>query len=165
MDFPNKAARLDYLLRKDLEEGGLGVDWENVNGRPSKLSEFDNDEGFAKTKADVGLGNVDNTSDADKPISSAIQAALDLKADRDELFSGDYDDLTNKPTSDIQLGVTAHGWGNHADAGYSKFDGNYSSLSGKPVGEAVADAEDESDVVTQFNALLASLRGAGLLEE
>lgn len=31
-------------------------------------------------KADVGLGNVDNTSDADKPISTAQQSALDLKA-------------------------------------------------------------------------------------
>ena len=29
------------------------------------------------TKAQVGLGNVDNTSDADKPISTATQAALD----------------------------------------------------------------------------------------
>ena len=32
------------------------------------------------TKSDVGLGNADNTSDADKPISTATQAALDLKA-------------------------------------------------------------------------------------
>lgn len=31
------------------------------------------------TKSDIGLGNVDNTSDADKPISTATQAALDLK--------------------------------------------------------------------------------------
>ncbi|MBD2107424.1 hypothetical protein [Nodosilinea sp. FACHB-13] len=31
-------------------------------------------------KADVGLGNVDNTPDAAKPISTATQAALDLKA-------------------------------------------------------------------------------------
>lgn len=30
-------------------------------------------------KADVGLGNVDNTSDANKPVSTAQQAALDLK--------------------------------------------------------------------------------------
>ena len=30
-------------------------------------------------KADVGLGNVDNTSDASKPISTAVQTALDLK--------------------------------------------------------------------------------------
>ena len=33
------------------------------------------------TKFTIGLGNVDNTSDADKPISTATQAALDLKAD------------------------------------------------------------------------------------
>jgi len=32
-------------------------------------------------KTAVGLGNVDDTTDADKPISSATQAALDLKAD------------------------------------------------------------------------------------
>jgi hypothetical protein len=32
------------------------------------------------TKAMVGLGNVDNTSDVDKPVSTANQTALDLKA-------------------------------------------------------------------------------------
>jgi hypothetical protein len=32
------------------------------------------------TKSDVGLGNVDNTSDANKPISTATQTALDTKA-------------------------------------------------------------------------------------
>jgi hypothetical protein len=31
-------------------------------------------------RAALGLGNVDNTADADKPISKATQAALDLKA-------------------------------------------------------------------------------------
>ena len=34
------------------------------------------------TKADIGLGNVDNTSDANKPVSTAAQAALDLKVDK-----------------------------------------------------------------------------------
>lgn len=33
-------------------------------------------------KGDVGLGNVDNTSDAAKPVSTAQQTALDLKADK-----------------------------------------------------------------------------------
>ena len=33
------------------------------------------------TKADVSLGNVDNTSDVTKPISTATQTALDTKAD------------------------------------------------------------------------------------
>lgn len=34
----------------------------------------------ALVKGDVGLGNVDNTSDANKPISTATQTALNLKA-------------------------------------------------------------------------------------
>lgn len=38
-------------------------------------------------KSDVGLWNVDNTSDANKPISTATQAALDLKADKSEISS------------------------------------------------------------------------------
>lgn len=32
-------------------------------------------------KADVGLSNVDNTADMDKPVSTAVDSALDLKAD------------------------------------------------------------------------------------
>lgn len=36
-------------------------------------------------KADVGLSNVDNTSDLNKPISTATQAALDLKASTSSL--------------------------------------------------------------------------------
>ena len=32
------------------------------------------------TKAQVGLGNADNTADADKPISTATQAALDAES-------------------------------------------------------------------------------------
>lgn len=35
----------------------------------------------AVTKAQVGLGDVDNTSDENKPISTATQSALDLKLD------------------------------------------------------------------------------------
>ena len=36
---------------------------------------------LAYTKSDVGLGNVDNTSDANKPVSTAQAAADALKAD------------------------------------------------------------------------------------
>ena len=39
------------------------------------------------TKAQVGLGNVDNTSDANKPVSTAVQAALDLKADAEDVYT------------------------------------------------------------------------------
>jgi hypothetical protein len=36
---------------------------------------------YVPTKAEVGLSNVDNTSDINKPISSATQTALNAKAD------------------------------------------------------------------------------------
>lgn len=39
-------------------------------------------------KADVGLSNVDNTSDAGKPVSIAQQAALDAKADETIMIGG-----------------------------------------------------------------------------
>lgn len=40
------------------------------------------------TKAQVGLGNVDNTSDANKPVSTAQQAAIDLKVDKTTTVNG-----------------------------------------------------------------------------
>lgn len=51
-------------------------------------------------KTDVGLDKVDNTSDADKPISTATQAALDLKADKTEL-----NNYYNKTEVDTALGT------------------------------------------------------------
>lgn len=38
-------------------------------------------------KGDVGLGNVDNTSDASKPVSTATQNALDAKADKTAVYT------------------------------------------------------------------------------
>ena len=39
------------------------------------------------TKEQVGLSNVDNTKDADKPVSTATQAALDLKANAADVYT------------------------------------------------------------------------------
>lgn len=38
-----------------------------------------------KSKSDIGLGNVDNTSDLNKPISTATQTALNSKLDDTQL--------------------------------------------------------------------------------
>lgn len=46
-----------------------------VNSTPATLK-----TDLTLTKSDVGLSNVDNTSDANKPISSATQTALNAKA-------------------------------------------------------------------------------------
>lgn len=55
------------------------------------------------TKADVGLGNVDNTSDADKPISTAQQAAIDaVRAENfDELFESVEDGVFAAPVLEV----------------------------------------------------------------
>ncbi len=51
------------------------------------------------TKADVGLGNVDNTSDEAKPISTATQAALDEKVNTTTTVNG------KALTTNISLGA------------------------------------------------------------
>lgn len=42
---------------------------------------------YTPTKSDVGLGNVDNTSDTNKPISTATQTALDGKVNIADLVT------------------------------------------------------------------------------
>lgn len=54
------------------------------------------------SKCDVGLGNVDNTSDAAKPISNATQAALNLKEDKANLKALAYKASLSK--NDVGLG-------------------------------------------------------------
>jgi len=55
------------------------------------------------TKAMVGLSNVDNTSDANKPISSATQTALDLKAN---LVSPTFTGVPSAPTAVLGTNTT-----------------------------------------------------------
>ena len=51
------------------------------------------------TKAHVGLGNVDNTSDANKPISTATQTALDLKANSADITELSQDAVNSALTA------------------------------------------------------------------
>ena len=57
------------------------------------------------TKAQVGLGNVDNTSDISKPISTAVQNALDTKVDKvvdKQLSTEDYTTAEKQKLSSLQ---------------------------------------------------------------
>jgi hypothetical protein len=68
-------------------------------------------------KTDVNLGNVDNTSDLDKPISTATQDALDLKYDASNpagyITIGDVHVLSvNTYTGDVFLNKSDIGLGN-----------------------------------------------------
>lgn len=62
-------------------------------------------------KSDVGLGNVDNVSDANKPVSTATQTALDLKANQTSISNIDNTSDSNKPVSTAQAAAIAA----HAD--------------------------------------------------
>ena len=72
-----------------------------------KISKYFNDlkaVAFSGEKADIGLGNVNDTSDADKPVSNATQQALNLKANASDVYSKTETDglLNNKAnTNDV----------------------------------------------------------------
>ncbi len=57
-------------------------------------------------KGDVGLGNVDNTSDTNKPVSTAQQTALDLKA---PLASPTFTGTVTLPDNTVALGTKTTG--------------------------------------------------------
>jgi hypothetical protein len=72
-DVVDLQASLDAKL-DDSQAGAFGLALLGAtSGSAAKAS-------LAYTKSDVGLSNVDNVSDANKPVSSAQQTALDLKA-------------------------------------------------------------------------------------
>ena len=95
----------------------------------------------ALTKSSVGLANVDNTSDANKPVSTATQTALDLKANlASPTFTGTVSGITK----------TMVGLGSADDT----------ADTAKPVSTAqataiaLAKAEAIADATSQVNALL-----------
>lgn len=66
----------------------------NIDVSPSAAIDFSklnisksNILGLGIVKSDIGLANVDNTTDAAKPISTATQSALDLKANTADVSS------------------------------------------------------------------------------
>ena len=66
-----------YLKNTDI------ADWAKAESKP------------AYTASEIGLGNVDNTADIDKPISTATQTALDSKADTGHTHT--VSDITDMP--------------------------------------------------------------------
>lgn len=85
-DSVNKRFVLDAQITNINNQSGTNTGDETTlsiqTKRPLKTIENQSLEGFGNidlTKTDVGLANVDNTSDLNKPISTATQTALDLK--------------------------------------------------------------------------------------
>ena len=83
----------------DAISGGTGVDLQN------HLVDYTNPHQV--TKVQVGLGNVDNTSDVDKPVSTAQQTALDLKVDKILGKGLSTNDLTDNLLTSINGAITS----------------------------------------------------------
>ena len=81
----------------------------NVSLNTQHRSKTDNPHNV--TKDQIGLGNVDNTSDLDKPISTATQNALDLKEDKSNKgIANGYASLDSNakiPIDQIPAGIDA----------------------------------------------------------
>ncbi len=103
----------------------------------------------ALVKADVGLDNVDNTSDANKPISSATQTALNGKAST--THSHAISDVTN-----LQVGLDAK-----ADQAttYTKAEVD-SALGGKASTSHTHTASEVSDTTVTGRALMTAADAA-----
>jgi len=77
----------NYNLGKQIEDKNdtflMSVITDNADKIDAALSshELDTNNPHDVTKTQIGLSNVDNTSDLDKPISTLTQTALNLKAD------------------------------------------------------------------------------------
>ena len=86
---PTATQKGQYWIASADGNGYIAGDWAVWNG--TSFDKVDNTDAVATvagrtgnvvlTKNDVGLANVDNTSDANKPVSTATQTALNLKAD------------------------------------------------------------------------------------
>lgn len=86
------------------------------------------------SKSMVGLGNVDNTSDADKPVSSATQSALNLKASlAGSTFTGSVvvpsgsGNFNTLNVNNIPVSVSGH---THVSADITNFNSSVSGLIG-----------------------------------
>lgn len=101
-------------------------------------------------KTDIGLGNVDNTSDANKPISSATQTALNGK--QDTLVSGTNIKTINSNTllgnGDVVIDKTSIGLGNVTNVDTT----NASNISSG----TLSDSRLSANVTTQGNTFNAA---------
>ena len=128
---PTATQKGQYWIASTDGNGYVTGDWAVYNG--STFDKVDNTDAVSTvagrtgnvvlTKSDVGLSNVDNTSDVDKPVSTATQTALNLKANiANPTFTGTitgdlngnastatnvtWSGVTGKPTTISGYGIT-----------------------------------------------------------
>ena len=83
------------------QKSGVDLQFKKINAGSSKVTITDDtannevDIDVSITKSDIGLGNVDNTSDINKPVSTAQQTALNGKVSSDITGVTGADSITN----------------------------------------------------------------------
>lgn len=84
-----------------------GTKWDKVDNTDAVQSVAGKTGAVILNKSDVGLGNVDNTSDLDKPISTATQNALNAK--QDEITGGATTILDDNLSPNLALISSSNG--------------------------------------------------------
>lgn len=103
------AQRGDFAIRTDIgrsfvlatDSPGTLADWKQVTAGGDVTSVASRTGAVVLTKADVGLSNVDNTADVDKPVSTAQATADGLRM----LKSANLSDVANVATARTNLAV------------------------------------------------------------
>ena len=133
----------------------------------------------AQVKTNLGLNNVDNTSDLNKPVSTAQQDALDLKADITYVDTQDAlkSDITTTVTKDsstgagmLPVGTTAQRPVSPAN-GYVRYntdtdsyegfkEGNWLPLGGGATGGGTNDVFYENSITVTTNYTITSGKNA-----
>lgn len=113
-------------------------------------------------KADVGLGNVDNTSDANKPVSTAQQTALDLKANQSALDS--HTSNTSNPHSVTKSQVGLGNVDNTSDANKPVSTATQTALDGKAALVHTHAISDVTGLQTALDGKQASLPSGNALQ-
>lgn len=152
-----KVDNTDLVISVDGQSGAVDLSnvYEPKNANiQSHISDTDNPH--AVTQTQVGLGNVDNTSDDDKPISSATQTALNGKSDTTHNHDDDYEPKNDNIQSHI--GVVAgnpHGT-SYADVGAAAtghdHDSDYEPLNANIQGHISATGNPHSTTPTDIGA-------------
>lgn len=130
-----------------------GTTWDKVDNTDSVSSVAGRTGAVVLTKSDVGLANVDNTSDAAKPVSTAQQTALDLKANlASPTFTGTVSGITK---SMVGLGSVD----NTSDAAKPVSTATQTALNAKADATTVSTLSTnigatDTNFVTVFNAAL-----------
>lgn len=153
------AERGDMAIRTDVsktfvlssDNPGTLANWREVMAAGQVLSVAGRTGVVTLAKADVGLGSADNTSDANKPISTAQQTALNLKADKSAVSNvNNTSDLAKPISTATQAALDASG------ARVTALEKGVGAYAGKLTADVTFDTNGERLVLTfpsvTFNA-------------